>query len=79
VTRTTLDELIASVPNGTAELLTPDETLTLKAWLAEAGSGEVAEITQVGRESLARACAGLPIRRGTMGLLRTALAARSGT
>ncbi len=57
-------------------ILTDPERLGLTAWIREHGQIRVADATGVNPATLARALAGLEIRRGSAGLIRTALDAR---
>ena len=54
-----------------------DERQHLQRLVDEVGEPQALAITQVSREALARALAGLGVRRGTLALLRAGLAARA--
>jgi hypothetical protein len=52
------------------------EAEELRMWIRESGQVPVADTIGVNPGTLARALAGLEIRRGSVGLIRVALAAR---
>jgi hypothetical protein len=60
---------------GRAEL-EASEVAALVAWMRVSGDVEVLEATNLSRQGLFRAAAGLPVQAGTRSLVRAALRAR---
>jgi hypothetical protein len=61
--------------SDSAHVLTPAERDCLRPVAVESGVAAVAAHMHVSRDALARAIAGLPVRRGTLVLIRAGLAA----
>ncbi len=56
-----------------SDILTPYERRRLKSLLAESGERKLLDQIGLSRSSLARVLAGLPVRRGTLELVRAGL------
>ena len=63
-----------AAPQG-AIILEPHEIEALRARIRADGDAAIVRTTGVGRTALMRACAGLPVRRGTAALVRIGLMA----
>ena len=57
--------------------LPPEERQVLQQLVDNVGEVRALAIVNVSREALARALAGLPVRRGTLSLVRSGLAAHA--